>query len=40
VPAGTEQRPAAAAAPGPPAVPGRQPLTLAGASAVTSGPAA
>jgi hypothetical protein len=40
VPAGTEQRPAAAASAGPHAVPGRQPLTLAGASAVTSDPAA
>jgi sigma-B regulation protein RsbU (phosphoserine phosphatase) len=39
-PAGTEQRPDAAAAPGPQAVPGHQPLTLAGASVVTSGPGA
>jgi hypothetical protein len=40
VPAGTDRRPAAAASAGPHAVPGRQPLTLAGASAVTSDPAA
>jgi hypothetical protein len=40
VPAGTGQRPAAAAAPGPYAVPGRPRLTLAGASAVTSTPGA
>jgi phosphoserine phosphatase RsbU/P len=39
-PAGTEQRPAAAATPGPHAVTGRQPLTLAGASAVASRPGA
>jgi hypothetical protein len=38
VPAGTERRPAAA--PGPHAGSGRQPLTLASASAATSGPAA
>jgi serine/threonine protein phosphatase PrpC len=40
VPAGTGRRPAAAAAPGPDAVPGRPPLTLAGASAVTTTPGA
>jgi len=39
-PADTGQRPAAAAAPGPDAVSGRPPLTLAGASAVTSTPGA